>query len=128
MLSNAPQWMNNTPVPMDMSNQARAPTWHTRPSQGNTAQVEQIQTANWPSRKCYNCDKVGHLVAQCQAPKKARINFILNKPEEMTNVQTALTLDGILDNTLSAFDQLPDGLKDEFIQKYEGELQDFPGV
>jgi len=67
-------------------------------------------------------------VAQCQAPKKARINFILNKPEEMTNVQTALTLDGILDNTLSAFDQLPDGLKDEFIQKYEGELQDFPGV
>ena len=46
----------------------------------------------------------------------------------MTNVQTALTLDGILDNTLSTFDQLPDGLKDEFIQKYEGELQDFPGV
>src|SRR6266851_10254431 len=34
--SNAPQWMNNTPVPMDTSNRARAPTWCTRPAQGNT--------------------------------------------------------------------------------------------
>jgi len=46
----------------------------------------------------------------------------------MTNLQAALTPDGILDNTLSAFDRLPDHLKDEFIQKYEGESQDFPGV
>ncbi len=46
----------------------------------------------------------------------------------MTDLQAALTPDGILDNALSAFDQLPDHLKNEFIQKYEGESQDFPGV
>src|SRR6267154_3115825 len=71
--SNAPQWMNNSPVPMDTSNRARAPTWCNRPAQGNTAQIESNQVPNRPPRKCYNCDKVGHLVAQCRAPKKARI-------------------------------------------------------
>jgi len=40
----------------------------------------------------------------------------------------ALTPDGILNNALTMFDRLPDHLKDEFIQKYEGELQDFQGV
>jgi len=126
--SNAPQWMNNTPVPMDTSNRARALTWCTRAAQGNTAQVELNQMPNRPPRKCYNCDKVGHLVAQCRAPKKARINYIIDEQEEMTNLQTPLTPDGILNNALTAFDRLPDQLKDEFIQKYEGELQDFPGV
>src|SRR6266851_8770040 len=126
--SNTPQWMNNTPVPMDTSNQARALMWCTRLAQGNMAQVESNQMPNRPPRKCYNCDKVGHLVAQCQAPKRARINYIIDELEEMTNLQTALTPDGILDNTLSAFDRLPDRLKDEFIQKYEGESQDFQSV
>jgi len=83
---------------------------------------------NQPPHKCYNCDKVGHLVAQCRVPKRARINFIIDKPEEMMNLQMALTPDGILNNALSAFDWLPDHLKDEFIQKYEGESQDFQGV
>ena len=83
---------------------------------------------NQPPHKCYNCDKVGHLADQCRALKKARINFIIDKPEEMTDLQAALTPDGILDNALGAFDQLPDHLKNEFIQKYEGESQDFQGV
>ncbi len=43
----------------------------------------------------------------------------------MMNLQTALTPDGILDNALTMFDWLPDWLKDKFIQKYEGESQDF---
>jgi len=46
----------------------------------------------------------------------------------MTNLQPPLTPDGILDNALSAFDRLSDGLKDEFIQKYEGKSQDFQDV
>ncbi len=112
---------------MDTSNRAHAPTWCTRMTQGNMAQVEPSQT-NHPPRKCYNCDKVGHLAAQCRAPKKARINFIINEPEEMTNLQATLTPDSILDNTLNAFDRLLDCLKDEFIQKYKGESQDFQGV
>jgi len=52
----------------------------------------------------------------------------MDEPEDMANMQKALTPDGILDNTLTMFDQLPDQLKDDFIQKYEGELQNFQGV
>ena len=103
-LSNAPHWMNNVPVPMDTSNRACAPNWHNRPSQGNIIQVEPNPLMNRPPRKCYNCDKVGHLAAQCCALKKARINFIINEPEEMTNLQVAITPDGILNNALTAFD------------------------
>jgi hypothetical protein len=68
------------------------------------------------------------MAAQCKAPKKARINSIINETEELTNLQMPLMPDGILDNALTAFDQLPDQLTDEFIQKYEEELLDFPGV
>jgi len=46
----------------------------------------------------------------------------------MANVQKALTLDSILDNALTMFDQLLDQLKDDFIQKYEGESQNFQDV
>ncbi len=71
-------------------------------------QVKLNQQMNWPLWKCYNCNKVGHLAAQCRASKRARINYIINKPEETTNLQAPLTLDGILDNTLNMFDQLSD--------------------
>jgi len=46
----------------------------------------------------------------------------------MANIQQALTPDGILDNALTMFDHLPDQLKDDFIQKYEGESQNFQDV
>ena len=46
----------------------------------------------------------------------------------MVSVQQALTPDSILDNALTMFNQLPDQLKDNFIQKYEGESQNFQGV
>jgi hypothetical protein len=52
----------------------------------------------------------------------------MDELEDMANVQKALTPDGILDNALTMFDQLPDQLKDDFIQKYEGEPQNFQGV
>src|SRR6267154_2537973 len=104
--------MNNVPIPMDTSNRAHAPNWHARQSQGNAAQVKPNQWANQPPRKCYNCNKVSHLVAQCWAPKKARINFIIDEPEEMTNLQAAITSDSILNNALAMFNRLPDHLKD----------------
>jgi len=44
------------------------------------------------------------------------------------SIQQALTSDGILDNALTMFDRLPDQLKDDFIQKYKGESQNFQGV
>ena len=46
----------------------------------------------------------------------------------MKGVQEALTLEGILDNVLAMFDRMPDHMKNEFIQKYEGESQDFQDV
>jgi hypothetical protein len=46
----------------------------------------------------------------------------------MTNVQEPLSPEGILDNALTMFDRMPDHMKDEFIQKYEGKSQDFQGV
>jgi hypothetical protein len=49
----------------------------------------------------------------------------MDEPEDMTNVQKALTPEGILDNALKVFDSLPDKQKDEFIQKYEGQTKDF---
>ena len=62
------------------------------------------------------------------ASRQAQINSIMDKPEEMKDVQTPITPDGILDNALAMFDRLLDHQKDEFIQRYEGKLQDFPGV
>jgi hypothetical protein len=65
---------------------------------------------------------------QCRAPKRTQINSIINEPEDMTKVQTALMPEGILDNALAMFDRLPDHLKDDFVQRYEGQSQNFQGV
>jgi hypothetical protein len=52
----------------------------------------------------------------------------MDEPEDMMSIQQALTPDGILNNALTMFDQLPDQLKDDFIQKYKGESQNFQDV
>jgi hypothetical protein len=113
---------------MDTSNRARALNWRNRQTHGNAAQVDQAPPRQWPPRKCFNCDKPGHLAAQCRVPKKTQINSVIDEPEDMMNVQTALTPDGILDNALAMFDKLPDHLKDDFVQRYEGQSQNFQGV
>jgi hypothetical protein len=92
--------------------------------------VQVDQTPAWQRmpHKCFNCNKEGHFQAQCRAPKKAQINSVLNKPEDMGGIQQALTPDGILNNALTMFNHLPDQLKDDFIQKYKGESQNFQDV
>jgi hypothetical protein len=116
------------PVLMDMSNRTHALNWSNRQTYGNAAQTDQNTPRHWLPRKCFNCGKPGHLAAQCHAPKKTQINLVIDKPEDMANVQMALTPDGILDNALTMFDKLPDHLKDNFVQRYEGQLQNFQGV
>jgi len=112
---------------MDTSNRAHAPRQNQQ-AQGNAAQVDQTPAWRCTPRKCFNCNKEGHFQAQCRAPKKAQINSVLDEPEDMVSVQQALTPDSILDNALTMFDQLPDQLKDNFIQKYKGESQNFQDV
>jgi hypothetical protein len=46
----------------------------------------------------------------------------------MSNVQTPITPEGILDNALLMFNRLSEDMKDQFIQQYEEKSQDFQGV
>jgi len=130
--SNAPPWMRNMPVPMDTSNRARAP--RQGQAQNNAAQVETSPWRQLRPRTCFNCGKEGHFQAECRAPRKSRasrqtqINSVIDEPEDMDKVQPPLTPEGVLDNALAMFDRMPDHLKDQFIQKYEGKSQDFQDV
>jgi hypothetical protein len=118
--------MSNMPVLIDTSNRACAPNWCNRQTYSNmaqtdqtyrnTAQTDQVPPKQWPLGKCFNCDKPGHLAVQCHAPRKTRINSVIDKPEDMAHVQPPLTPDGILDNALAMFDRLPMQLKDDFMQ------------
>jgi hypothetical protein len=111
---------------MDISN--RAHTLGQRQVQNNAAQTENSSWRQPRPQTCFNCGKEGHFQAQCHAPRKTQINSIIDKPEDMKEVQEPLTPEGILDNALAMFDCMPDHMKDKFIQKYEGKSQDFQGV
>jgi len=128
--SNAPPWMNNMAVPMDTSNCAHAPRQQGNQggrAYGNTVQMDQGPPKQWLPRRCFTCNRVGHLACDCRA-KNVQINSVINEPEDMSDVQTPITPEGILDNTLSMFDRLSEDMKDQFIQRYEGKSQDFQGV
>jgi hypothetical protein len=125
--SNTPPWMNNMAVPMDTSNRARAPRQQGNQGRGayrNAVQTDQGPPKQWPPCKCFTCNCVGHLARDCHA-KNAQINSVIDEPEDMNNVQAPITPEGILDNALSMFDRLSEDIKDQFIQRYEGKLQDF---
>jgi hypothetical protein len=73
------------------------------------------------------CNHVGHLACNCHT-RNTQINSVIDEPEDMSNVQTLITPEGILDNALSMFDCLSEDMKDQFIQRYEGKSQDFQDV
>ena len=89
--------------------------------------MDQGPPKQWPPRKCFTCNRVGHLARDCRA-KNVQINSVIDEPEDMSNVQAPITPEGILDNALSMFDRLSEDMKDQFIQRYEGKSQDFQGV
>ena len=69
--TNAPQWMNNTPVPMDLS-QARAPNWH----YNNQRMQSWVAQTNRPPLQCFNCGKEGHFVWNCRQGQRSQANLI----------------------------------------------------
>jgi hypothetical protein len=93
----------------------------------NAVQADQGLLKQWLPHKCFKCDRMGHLARNCHA-RNAQINSVIDELEDMSNIQTPITPEGILNNALSMFDRLSEDMKDQFIQQYEGKSQDFQGV
>jgi len=115
---------------MDTPNRARAPRQQGNQggrAYGNAIQADQGPPKRWPLRKCFTCNRKGHLVRDCCA-RNAQINSVINEPDDMSNVQAPITPKGILNNALLMFDCLLEDMKDQFIQRYKGKSQDFQDV
>jgi hypothetical protein len=138
--SNAPRWMNNTPVPMDLLRGRTPPhrnsqgQWRQNRMQGNAAQLEEPPKRNQNQciHRCYNCDKPGHFARDCRANKNERsynrrafVEDYIDKEEDMSGLQPAIHPTNLLDNALKVFDTLPPEQKDALINQYEGKREDF---
>ncbi len=148
--------MNNIPVPMDLS-RGRAPFNHGggqggqgqwrggqqsgqgqwrggqqsrqrqwQGAQGNMAQTD--QTLPRTKGPCFKCGKLGHFTREYCSRMQINNAHYLDDQDDMIGIQPPLQPSNLLSNTLAVFDSLPNDQKDELIQKYEGEDQDFPDV
>ena len=70
--SNAPRWMNNTVVPMDLG-RARDQTWRGRGG-GNRSFGRLAQLNGGKNTSCFSCGREGHFARDCQFPRHDRNN------------------------------------------------------
>ncbi len=77
---------------------------------------------------CFKCGRMGHFAKECHSRTQINNAHYLDEQDEMVRIQPPLQPSNLLSNALAAFDSLPNEQKDELIQKYEGENQDFPDV
>ena len=85
MSTNAPCWMNNMPVPMDLS-RGKAP--YNRGRGGGAPHRCTAQTGRPPiNLSCFNCSQQGHFARNCPNQKRGNINLIDVEEEEVYEQQ-----------------------------------------
>ena len=124
--SNAPRWMSNTPVPMDLS-RARTPTWRGRGGYTNgrgNAFGRATQQTRVPLT-CFQCGKEGHFARNC--PQRRFVtNFADFEEIEQSQHETGVP-EGRIARLKAELDAMTAEDREKLAQEM-GQDEDFPSA